>query len=311
MHDRARRLAEFQWTNHRGRVVTGLPAHDPAIVGADMPPVAWFVDEAHMVIGHGILSPAALEQLAKAALKTGMFLVLVTHYPDGEAFGGKIGLRNQLKAGNITCFRNGTHLAGGMLLPAGYPGPDTIPQVLEDGLPPQGVALLAAPVAGSSRPMLMRTQLDEDPDASAEDAAHLMGTLTPHEAQVVGPAYLTRHERRRTDPPTPPPAEWSAGGIPTEPPTGAADSATERVYRVIAAAGPDGCSRGAIIAAGVCAERTVDAALLGLGDRITKHKRGVYAVAGTAPGTAADLDSAVTAPPTSDDDAPQPGQERS
>lgn len=87
------------------------------------------LDEAHMIMG----DPDAVHHIeiaAKTWSKLGMSIALLTQSPNLTELGGSNPMRENIKAGNVLCFRSEARTTGGMMVKSWSPDPYDIPAVI-------------------------------------------------------------------------------------------------------------------------------------------------------------------------------------
>jgi hypothetical protein len=178
MKARNRFMANYEWTDEKGRTRYGLDHFDPAFWATREDPadrlclLCLTIDESHELLnepsGQG---KGRAEDIGKMARKCGIKLRLVTHVPTLDQLGGSGTLRDMVKS-QVVVLRTGTPLVGQVAFSGRLPvDPVSIPIEFPDRSSTAGMGYILGPGA---RPAPVRTWL-------VEDATHwaTTGSLTP------------------------------------------------------------------------------------------------------------------------------------
>jgi hypothetical protein len=191
MNSRSERLTRREWVDEDGVTRIGLDYHDPHVV-PDMPIVEFTLDEAHALLDIDEIA-GLIEQIAKMSRKTGIRLRLGTQYPSISDLGNRMGIRNQLVAGNIISYRISTRVTSGMILPSWAPNPFDIPPMTPDGKDTAGTCVAISSAAGGTRPTFQRGVWVKNAHHWADIAAERIPEFGPEDLAALGPDFANRY----------------------------------------------------------------------------------------------------------------------
>jgi DNA-binding transcriptional ArsR family regulator len=221
MNSRSDRLTRREWLDEDGVTRIGLDFHDPLVV-PDMPIVEFTLDEAHVLLEIPEIA-GLIEKIAKMARKTGIRLRLGTQYPSISDLGNKMGIRNQLVAGNIVSYRISTRVTSGMILPSWAPNPFDIPPMTPDGNDTAGTCVAVSSASGGTRPAFQRGVWVKNAHHWADIAAERIPEFGPEDLAALGDDFVDRYDRDATKPATavavPRPREENTRPVPIAVPT--------------------------------------------------------------------------------------------
>jgi DNA-binding transcriptional ArsR family regulator len=161
----------------------------------DMPIIDWWLDEAKDILDDRRFGDP-IEKAARMFRKTGCRMTLATQYPAIEDLGNRMGLRNQVKIGNVVSYRLGTGVGKTMVLPSWAPNPSEIPLIGQDGEPTAGMNFTMTSAPGGDRPTFQRTVLIEYEHKWAEIAAQRIPEIEKEGQDAMGDDWYKRWERR-------------------------------------------------------------------------------------------------------------------
>jgi hypothetical protein len=194
MRSRSQRLARREFLDEDGIPRVGLDYFDPEDV-PELPIIDFYLDEAKDVLDDREVGDK-LEKAARMFRKTGMRMTLGTQYPSIEDLGNKMGLRNQLRAGNVVSYKLGTGVGKTMVLPDWAPNPADIPEIGENGEHTKGMNFTSTSAPGGNRATFQRTTYLKNEHKWADIAAERIPELPKEDQDAMGDAWYQRWERR-------------------------------------------------------------------------------------------------------------------
>jgi hypothetical protein len=195
MDERSRYLGKRAWKDEEGVTWRGMDYYDPYMV-PEIPMLGFYLPEAQDILEGNEYVAKLVTGIAAKMRKAGIYLVFDTHYPEIGKLGGQTSLRQQIKAGNVVCYRNSEKSAGGMLLPNEWIQPHQIDLVLPNGETSEGMSVVYSSAPGSTRRTFARSVYVKRAHYWARQAAEKIPALDDLTAEAFGNKITARNAVR-------------------------------------------------------------------------------------------------------------------